>query len=103
VLVIGAGRLGSPALYYLAAAEVSGLGIADFDVTGISNLQRQILHFTSDIGKKKVESAFEKLTALNPDVKITTYNERINIYNIEELVKEYDVIIDAVDNFPAPI
>jgi adenylyltransferase/sulfurtransferase len=101
VLVIGAGGLGSPALYYLAAAGVGTLGIADFDVTGISNLQRQILYFTTDIGKKKVDSAAEKLTALNPDVRILTYPHRVNIDNIEDLVEEYDIIIDAVDNFPA--
>lgn len=101
VLVIGAGGLGSPALYYLAAAGVGTLGIADFDTVSISNLQRQVLHFTNDLGRKKVDSAEEKLKELNPDVNILKYPHRLNLDNIEETVQEYDVVIDAVDNFPA--
>lgn len=101
VLVIGAGGLGSPALYYLAAAGIGTLGIADFDAVGISNLQRQILHFTDDLGKKKVESAKEKLQKLNPETMIIAYPERITIDNIKEVIMNYDVVIDAVDNFPA--
>jgi len=101
VLVIGAGGLGSPALYYLAAAGIGTLGIADFDTVGISNLQRQILHFTEDLGRKKVDSAEEKLKKLNPDINILKYPFRIDINSIEEVVREYDVVVDAVDNFPA--
>ncbi len=101
VLVAGAGGLGSPALYYLAACGVGTIGIADFDSVGISNLQRQILHYTEDIGRKKVDSAEEKLKKINPDVNILKHNYRIDLNNIEELISRYDVIIDAVDNFPA--
>jgi len=101
VLVIGSGGLGSPVLYYLAAAGVGTLGIVDFDIVAISNLQRQILHFTEDIGKKKVDSAEEKIRKLNPDVKIIKYPFRMNIDNIEEIIQDYDVIVDAVDNFTA--
>ena len=101
VLVIGAGGLGSPVLYYLAAAGVGTLGIADFDVVDISNLQRQILHFTDDLGKKKVDSACEKLKRLNPDIRLNKYPFRVNINSIEDMVKEYDMVVDAVDNFSA--
>ncbi|MDK2800473.1 MAG: molybdopterin-synthase adenylyltransferase [Clostridiales bacterium] len=101
VLVIGAGGLGSPVLYYLAAAGVGTLGIVDFDVVGISNLQRQILHFSDDLGRKKVDSAEEKIKKLNPDVKVIKYPFRMNMDNIEELIQDYDVVVDAVDNFTA--
>ncbi len=101
VLVIGAGGLGSPALYYLAAAGIGTLGIADFDVVGISNLQRQILHFTDDVGRKKVDSAAAKLQKLNSAVNLIKHPDRITIANIEEIVSQYDLVIDAVDNFPA--
>ena len=99
VLVVGAGGLGSPALYYLAAAGIGALGIADYDVVGISNLQRQILHFTSDLGRKKTESATEKLQQLNPELKIIQYPERITAGNVAEVMEEYDLVIDAADNF----
>lgn len=101
VLVAGAGGLGSPVLYYLAAAGIGELGIADFDTVGISNLQRQILYSTKDTGRKKVDSAEEKLKELNPGVNILKYPYRLNSDNIEEVVRGYDVVIDAVDNFPA--
>lgn len=101
VLVIGAGGLGSPALYYLAAAGVGNIGLVDFDLVGISNLQRQILYSTEDLGKKKVDIASEKLKKLNPDVNITKYNCRVSAENIEEIVDEYDVVLDCVDNFSA--
>jgi adenylyltransferase/sulfurtransferase len=101
VLVIGAGGLGSPALYYLAAAGVGKIGIADFDTVGISNLQRQILYSTEDLQKKKVDIAKEKLEKLNPDLCIDKYPIRIDADNIEEIIDEYDVILDAVDNFTA--
>ena len=101
VLVVGAGGLGSPVLLYLAAAGVGTIGIVDFDAVGISNLNRQVLYFTEDVGKKKVDSAEEKLRSLNPDVKIIKYPVRLNIDNVEEIVAEYDVVVDALDNFPS--
>lgn len=101
VLVIGAGGLGSPALYYLAAAGVGKIGTVDFDTVGISNLQRQIMYSTEDLRRKKVDVVKEKLGKLNPDVCIEKYPDRIDINNIEEIVDEYDVVVDAVDNFTA--
>ena len=101
VLVVGAGGLGSPAAYYLAAAGVGTLGIVDSDVVDRSNLQRQILHNTQDIDRPKVESAAEKLEALNPNVEIITYNKFLNKDNVKDIIKDYDVIVDGVDNFPA--
>lgn len=101
VLVIGAGGLGSPVLYYLAAAGVGTIGAADFDVVGISNLQRQILYSTDECRKRKVDIAEEKLKKLNPDVKIIKYPCRVDINNIEDMIEDYDVVIDATDNFTA--
>ena len=101
VLVIGAGGLGSPAIYYLAAAGVGNIGIADDDVVELSNLQRQIIHNQTDIGRKKVESAKAKISLLNEDIKITTHPIRINQQNLQDLVKNYDFILDATDNFPS--
>ena len=101
VLIIGAGGLGSPAALYLAAAGVGTLGIADGDVVDLSNLQRQIIHFTRDIGTPKVVSASEKIHALNPDVFVRTYQELLLAHNIREIVREYDFVIDATDNFAA--
>src|SRR6266705_329638 len=100
VLLIGAGGLGSPSAYYLAAAGVGTLGIIDADVVDESNLQRQILHNTSRIGQYKAESARETLKALNPDVNVVTYIERLDETNVHKLVAEYDVIVDGTDNFP---
>lgn len=99
VLVIGTGGLGSPVSFYLAAAGVGTLGIIDDDVVDLSNLQRQILHSTKDIGKPKVESAKEKLTALNPDCKVITYQERLMSHNILDIIKDYDIVVDGTDNF----
>lgn len=101
VLVIGAGGLGSPVLFYLAAAGVGTLGIVDFDTVGISNLNRQILHATEDIGRKKADSAQEHLKNLNPDVSIVKHPFRLNKDNIEDVIEQYDVIVDCVDNFSA--
>ncbi|MCR4435326.1 MAG: HesA/MoeB/ThiF family protein [Clostridiales bacterium] len=101
VLVVGAGGLGSPALYYLAAAGVGILGVADFDVVGISNLQRQILYTTGELNRRKADVAAEKLESLNPDVKVVKYPLRMNSDNIEEIISSYDVIVDATDNFTA--
>jgi len=100
VLLIGAGGLGSPAAFYLAAAGVGTLGIVDSDVVDQTNLQRQILHTTDRIGEPKVESAKRTLEALNPDVKIVGYRERLTSENIDRIIAEYDVIIDGADNFP---
>ena len=100
VLLIGAGGLGSPSAYYLAAAGVGTLGIIDADVVDESNLQRQILHNTSRIGQYKAESARETLEALNPDVKVTTYIERLDETNVGRIIADYDVIVDGTDNFP---
>ncbi|MCH8129041.1 MAG: molybdopterin-synthase adenylyltransferase MoeB [Acidobacteria bacterium] len=100
VLIVGAGGLGSPAALYLAAAGVGTIGIVDFDVVDASNLQRQILHNVDRIGQPKVDSARETLTALNPDVKVVTYNERLSADNVLDIFAEYDVIVDGADNFP---
>ncbi len=100
VLVLGAGGLGSPVALYLAAAGVGTIGIVDNDVVDLSNLQRQILHHTSDIGRSKIESAEDKLTAINPDLKINTYKTFVNSTNIMEIISDYDVVIDGTDNFP---
>ncbi len=101
VLIIGAGGLGSPAALYLAAAGIGTLGIADGDLVEISNLQRQIIHFTADVGKPKVVSAKEKIGQLNSYVKVITYQQRFHAHNIADIVKEYDFIIDGTDNFAA--
>ncbi len=100
VLLIGAGGLGSPAAYYLAAAGVGTLGIVDSDVVDLTNLQRQILHSTAAIGEPKVESAKRTLEALNPDVTVVGYRERLVSANIDRIIADYDVIIDGADNFP---
>ncbi len=100
VLLIGAGGLGSPTAFYLAAAGVGTLGIVDHDVVDMSNLQRQILHTNERIGMPKVESARETLQALNPDVKIIGYQERLSSENALQLFADYDVIVDGCDNFP---
>jgi molybdopterin/thiamine biosynthesis adenylyltransferase len=99
VLVIGAGGLGSPAAFYLAAAGVGTLGIVDPDRVELSNLQRQILHATSDLGRQKVESAKITLTELNPDVEVKTYPVRFDEGNAQEIAAEYNFIVDGSDNF----
>lgn len=99
ILCIGTGGLGSAILYYLVSAGIGKVGVVDNELVELSNLQRQILHFTQDIGKAKVSSAKEKLNKLNPDVKIVTYNERITKLNIMEIIKGYDAVIDGSDNF----
>ena len=101
VLIIGAGGLGAPAALYLAAAGVGHIGIVDADEVDLSNLQRQVIHTTADIGKAKVKSAKETMEAINPDVKVSTYRMFVDSSNIRELVREYDFIIDGTDNFPA--
>jgi molybdopterin/thiamine biosynthesis adenylyltransferase/rhodanese-related sulfurtransferase len=100
VLMVGAGGLGSPAAYYLAAAGVGTLGIIDNDVVDISNLQRQILHANDRVGMPKVESAKKTLEALNPDVKVIPYQAKLTSENIMEIIKDYDFVVDGCDNFP---
>ena len=101
VLIIGAGGLGAPAAMYLAAAGVGTIGIADADVVDLSNLQRQVIHSTNDLGKPKVESARETMEAINPDVRVVTYHEFISSENILDIIRDYDFILDGTDNFPA--
>jgi adenylyltransferase/sulfurtransferase len=100
VFIMGAGGLGSPAAYYLTAAGVKEIGIADADIVDLSNLQRQILHFTDDVDSLKTESAMEKLNKLNPDTTITKYSKRITKDNVMETIKDYDIVLDGSDNFP---
>ncbi len=100
VLLLGAGGLGSPAALYLAAAGVGTIGIIDMDVVDSSNLQRQILHNVDRIGMRKVDSAKMTLTAMNPDVKVLTYDARLGADNILDIIDGYDVIVDGTDNFP---
>jgi adenylyltransferase/sulfurtransferase len=100
VLLIGAGGLGSPSAFYLAAAGVGTLGIVDNDVVDMSNLQRQILHTNDRVGMPKVESARQTIAALNPDVKVIGYQDRISSANVMEIFRGYDVIVDGCDNFP---
>jgi len=100
VLILGAGGLGSPAALYLTAAGIGRLGLVDSDEVDLTNLQRQILHFTQDVGRSKVQSGVEKLAQLNPDVKVEIYQIRVDAENIFGLLSRYDFIIDATDNFP---
>ncbi|MBN2040195.1 MAG: HesA/MoeB/ThiF family protein [Spirochaetes bacterium] len=101
ILVIGAGGLGSPNILYLSACGIGTLGIADYDVVDISNLQRQVIHWSADVGRPKIESAKEKAVKINPDVNIITYKEKLTKGNIEKIIKEYDFIIECTDNFAA--
>ena len=100
VLLLGAGGLGSPAALYLAAAGVGTIGIIDMDVVDASNLQRQILHNIDRVGMRKVDSAKMTLEAMNPDVKVITYDTRLGADNILDIIDGYDVIVDGTDNFP---
>lgn len=99
VLVIGAGGLGSPLIYYLAAAGVGKLGIVENDVVDLSNLQRQILHDSNHLGVHKGESAKEKVNALNPDVEVVLYKTFIDETNAMDIIKDYDIVADGTDNF----
>ncbi len=101
VLIIGAGGLGAPAALYLAAAGVGTLGIVDADVVDLTNLQRQVIHHTSDVGIDKVESAANKIRALNPDVTVNCYKQWAKADNILAMIRDYDFVIDGTDNFPA--
>ncbi len=101
ILIVGTGGLGSPAALYLAAAGVGTLGIIDGDVVDLSNLQRQVIHFTPDVNKPKVESAKEKIAQINPDVTVNAYHDILRADNALDIIKDYDFIIDGTDNFPA--
>ena len=100
VLCIGAGGLGSPIAMYLAAAGVGKMGIVDFDTVDFSNLQRQILHGTPDVGRSKAESAKETIGLLNPGVEVVIHNTRLSSENAMEIISQYDVVVDGTDNFP---
>ena len=100
VLCIGTGGLGSPLSLYLAAAGVGTLGLVDFDVVDVSNLQRQIIHFTDDVGRPKIASAEAKLKAINPELEIIRHEHAVDSSNALEMFAGYDVIVDGTDNFP---
>ena len=100
VLVIGAGGLGSPVAMYLAAAGIGKLGIVDFDQVDVTNLQRQILHTTADVGRSKVASAVEHLRAINPTIEVVGHETLLFSTNVFEIFEGYDVIVDGTDNFP---
>src|SRR5690242_2708444 len=99
VLCIGAGGLGSPLALYLAAAGVGTLGIVDFDVVDFTNLQRQILHHTSDVGRPKLQSAAEKIKAMNPEVELRPFETRLTSQNALDLFRQFDLVVDGTDNF----
>ena len=101
VLIVGAGGLGAPAGLYLAAAGVGTIGIIDADEVDLTNLQRQIIHCTADVGVAKVKSAEAKMRAINPDVTVRTHQVRATAENILEIIRQYDFVIDGTDNFPA--
>src|ERR1700724_2382283 len=100
VLCIGTGGLGSPLALYLSAAGVGTLGLVDFDVVDFTNLQRQVIHFTSDVGRPKLESAREKIAAINPYVDVKTFETRLTSQNALEIFSDFDIIVDGTDNFP---
>src|SRR5256714_9151573 len=100
VLCIGTGGLGSPLALYLAAAGIGTLGLVDFDVVDFTNLQRQIIRFTSDVGRPKLESAKEKIAAINPFVNVKTFESRLTSQNALEIFQDFDIIVDGTDNFP---
>jgi molybdopterin-synthase adenylyltransferase len=101
VLIIGAGGLGAPVALYLAAAGVGTIGLVDADKVDLSNLQRQVIHFTADVGRPKVVSAMEKIVAINPDVTVVPHETRAGASNIAALIRDYDFIVDGTDNFAA--
>jgi adenylyltransferase/sulfurtransferase len=100
VLMIGTGGLGAPLGLYLAAAGVGKIGIVDFDTVDVTNLQRQVIHGTKDIGRPKLDSAAERMADINPHIEIQKYETRLSSENAFELFKDYDVVVDGTDNFP---
>lgn len=101
VLIVGAGGLGAPAALYLSAAGVGTIGIIDSDKVDLTNLQRQIIHYTDDVGVEKTTSAKNKMLAVNPDITVKTYQARVTAENISEIIRQYDFVIDGTDNFPS--
>src|ERR1035437_761846 len=100
VLLVGAGGLGAPLGLYLAAAGVGRIGIVDFDVVGFTHLQRQVIHSTRDVGRKKLDSAAEKMHAINPHVDIVKHETALSSDNALDILKDYDIVVDGTDNFP---
>src|SRR3954452_23360813 len=100
VLCIGAGGLGSPIAMYLAAAGIGKLGLLDFDTVDFSNLQRQIIHSTADVGRPKTESARETIQGINPNTEVVIHNTRITSDNALDIIGQYDIVVDGTDNFP---
>src|SRR3954451_2504610 len=100
VLLVGTGGLGAPLGLYLAAAGVGRIGLVDFDVVDFTNLQRQVIHFTQDVGRNKIDSASEKMRALNPHVEIVKHEVALTSENALEILKDYDLVVDGTDNFP---
>src|SRR5262245_55517187 len=100
VLLIGAGGLGAPLGLYLAAAGIGRIGLVDFDVVDFSNLQRQVIHGTPDVGRPKLHSAKDRLNAINPEIEVVTHDVALSSQNALELFKPYDIIVDGTDNFP---
>lgn len=100
VIVIGAGGLGSPVLMYLSAAGIGNIGVIDYDKVDLSNLHRQILYNTTDIGKSKIDITTQRLKSINPEINIIPYNERLSKSNILEIINDYDIVVDGSDNFP---
>src|SRR5574342_155086 len=100
VLCVGAGGLGSPVMLYLAAAGVGHLGLVDFDVVDFTNLQRQVLHGTKDVGRPKLDSATDRINDINPHVHVERYETRLTSENALEIIRGYDVVVDGTDNFP---
>src|SRR5436853_596585 len=100
VLCIGAGGLGSPLTMYVAAAGIGTLGVVDFDVVDYTNLQRQIIHTTADVGRKKLASAAEKVKAINPFVEVRPFEARFTSENALDLFRDFDIVVDGTDNFP---
>jgi adenylyltransferase/sulfurtransferase len=100
VLLVGAGGLGSPTAMYLAAAGVGTLGIVEFDTVDLSNLQRQLLHRTQDVGRPKIDSAQDTINALNPDVQVVKHQVVLDSTNVMDIIKDYDIVVNGTDNFP---
>ena len=100
VLLVGAGGLGAPLGLYLAAAGIGRIGLVDFDVVDFTNLQRQVIHFTKDVGRNKIDSAAEKMQALNPNVEIVKHEVALSSENALDIIKDYDLVVDGTDNFP---
>src|SRR5215510_15841966 len=100
VLLIGTGGLGSPLALYLAAAGVGRIGLVDFDAVEVSNLQRQVIHGTADVGRPKTQSARDRIRNLNPNVEVVLHETRLCVDNALEVLRPYDIVVDGTDNFP---